>query len=240
MSKIRVRERGFTLIELLVVIAIIAILVALLLPAVQQAREAARRTQCKNNLKQLGIACHNYHDTYGMFPLNYDGTLPTINKSSGQTTVANGAQSAISWISASLPYLEQAPLYQQLDSLGAFNTAMNLVTDGTAAGQGRGYGRFEVKELAKSPLSALMCPSSALPKVFLAPGGSGALCYFNNGGYADGGGGGGTGYSGGRTDYVGNMGFVHSGWRDADNGTNNAVNGAGWSSPEWVTTYEED
>jgi prepilin-type N-terminal cleavage/methylation domain-containing protein len=94
------RRRAFTLIELLVVIAIIAVLIALLLPAVQQAREAARRAQCKNNLKQLGLALHNYHDTAN--------TLPP-----GWISGANGP-TRWGWGTMILPNLDQAPLYNQL------------------------------------------------------------------------------------------------------------------------------
>ncbi|QDT41985.1 Type II secretion system protein G precursor [Gimesia alba] len=96
----RGRRRGFTLIELLVVIAIIAILIALLLPAVQQAREAARRTQCKNNLKQIGLALHNYHDTFSMFPC-YE--ILEINHGSGH-------EYKTGWVTQILPYLDQGNL----------------------------------------------------------------------------------------------------------------------------------
>lgn len=92
-------RRGFTLIELLVVIAIIAILIALLLPAVQQAREAARRTQCRNNLKQLGLALHNYHDVYNMFP-----------KGAYWPSTGSGWHGH-SWVVSILPYVDQTPLF---------------------------------------------------------------------------------------------------------------------------------
>ena len=101
-------SHGFTLIELLVVIAIIAILIALLLPAVQQAREAARRSQCKNNLKQLGLAMHNYHDVFKTLPPGY----VDIRNSSGDCVDNNGHWA---WSVFLLPYLDQAGLYNQLD-----------------------------------------------------------------------------------------------------------------------------
>ena len=99
-------RRGFTLIELLVVIAIIAILIALLLPAVQQAREAARRSQCKNNLKQIGLALHNYHDVFGMFVLRRGGT------NGSDSTTSNRAR--LSGFVGMLPYMDQAPLYNKI------------------------------------------------------------------------------------------------------------------------------
>ena len=107
-----VRRRAFTLIELLVVIAIIAILVALLLPAVQQAREAARRTQCKNNLKQWGLALHNYHDTYNIFPpaLNNSGRY----NSTAFYTATNRVQNTSGFVFL-LPYMEQANAYALYD-----------------------------------------------------------------------------------------------------------------------------
>ncbi len=116
------RRRAFTLIELLVVIAIIAILVALLLPAVQQAREAARRTQCKNNLKQLGIALHNYHDTYTCFPPAHIRT-----QSAAPATGAITGWRGFSVHSMLLPYIEQANLYQSIDFNTYFDQANNTV-----------------------------------------------------------------------------------------------------------------
>ncbi len=100
--------RAFTLIELLVVIAIIAILIALLLPAVQQAREAARRTQCKNGLKQIGLAFHNYADTYGRFP---QPAILGLTMSTGLRMT-----SGISWQTSLLPFLDQGPVFNIYDS----------------------------------------------------------------------------------------------------------------------------
>ena len=130
------RRYGFTLIELLVVIAIIAILIALLLPAVQQAREAARRTQCKNNLKQMGLALHNYHDSHSCFP---PGQIRGYN---GALELGNGA----SWGALLLPYMDQAPLYNSLNfSYG--------ITQGQLGSNNNAIIR------ALGPIPAVLCPS---------------------------------------------------------------------------------
>ncbi|HWL07185.1 MAG TPA: DUF1559 domain-containing protein [Planctomicrobium sp.] len=162
------RRTAFTLIELLVVVAIIAILVALLLPAVQQARESARRTQCKSNLKQIGLALVNYHDVHNAFPpgwvqmksaTNYNTSLGAISPDganvdgftstgflhySTQTDLVSWG-----WPAFLLPYVDQISLYQQ--TIGQ-NVRLEDV-DGTG-------------EIAQTPLSIYRCPSdSGAPKI---------------------------------------------------------------------------
>jgi prepilin-type N-terminal cleavage/methylation domain-containing protein/prepilin-type processing-associated H-X9-DG protein len=130
---------AFTLIELLVVIAIIAILVGLLVPAVQKVREAAARAQCQNNLKQLGLACHSYHDSYKRFPPGYTAAAAY---SDGATDTAPGW----GWAAYLLPYIEQAPLYRQIN--------FSQPIQGQAAAQ------------AVIPL--LLCPSDQVDGAFTA------------------------------------------------------------------------
>jgi len=140
-------QRGFTLIELLVVIAIIAVLIALLLPAVQQAREAARRSQCKNNLKQLGLALHNYHDTFNHLPRAAQGSA--YDSPSGNSWQSYSAHTMI------LPYIDQAPLYSRINfSVNACCDAgggpYTMETDGNPTG-------IELDRV--SPIPAFLCPS---------------------------------------------------------------------------------
>src|SRR5438309_1124350 len=107
------RRGGFTLIELLVVIAIIAVLIALLLPAVQAAREAARRISCVNNLKQIGLALHNYHEASGTFPPGYASYWRLDSGDAG--TAEDDLGPGWAWGSMILPQMEQTPLYNAIN-----------------------------------------------------------------------------------------------------------------------------
>jgi prepilin-type N-terminal cleavage/methylation domain-containing protein len=133
------RRRAFTLVELLAVIAIIGIRVALLLPAVQAAREASRRMSCTNNLKQLGVALHNYHDTFKSFVPRKQGTTGTISN-----------QGRLSGLVGLLPFIEQQPLY---DAIKAGDPANGIPPGGPSAWSG-----WAVWDLAPTTLH---CPSDA-------------------------------------------------------------------------------
>ena len=118
-------RRGFTLVELLVVIAIIAILIALLLPAVQAAREAARRTTCANNLKQIGLALHNYHSTYGSFPPGYSTSADVADYINGKK-IHHGSTLVLI-----LPYMEQNELLELIDFTQVHSAEVARLPDGT-------------------------------------------------------------------------------------------------------------
>lgn len=147
-------RRGFTLIELLVVIAIIAVLASMLLPAVQQAREAARRSTCRNNLKQIGIAFHSYHETHLVLPPCYLDSDPM----SSESPSANDRNlNLLGWGTFLLPHLDQTNLYNQIAGSGAFNQNWTTVAAMTTASA------TVPAPYAKTTIATFLCPTDPNP-----------------------------------------------------------------------------
>ena len=201
------RRRGFTLIELLVVIAIIAVLVAILLPAVQQAREAARRSQCGNNLKQIGLALANYEEVYNMFPFGSTarGNEALITNARGGNTAGPVTDRGFgqTWATAILPYMDEVGYYEQIDQDLPFEGQPNIF---------------------RRQVTTFECPSDPNPDLLMIGNSGGAATFagarFARGNYGANAGGGTTinhSFSNGNTNPRGPFGSVTIGGRPSSN-----------------------
>ncbi|MCL4195658.1 MAG: DUF1559 domain-containing protein [Thermoguttaceae bacterium] len=197
------RPPGFTLVELLVVIAIIGALIAMLLPAVQMARETARRASCLNNLRQMGIGVHNYHDALRTFPPGGIEHRAMINPATGRPYGASGRQ--LAWSVFLLPYVEQGPLYARLDTGKPFDAPENAsaaatvlaiyicpsVPQGSELRSGRGpcqYGGIYGERISgpNNPPKGVMLYDRAIAIAEIVDGTSNTLIIAEDGEFADG------------------------------------------------------
>jgi len=168
--KVRSRAAGFTLVELLVVIAIIGVMVGLLLPAVQAAREAARRMSCQNNLKQIGLGLHNYHDTFKVFPAGFYMNDGTYNAAKTPQQASNG----LAWSTMILPFIEQSPLYDLVQTQTLSFARHWELANGAAPAN--------AIAAARTGVSSYICPSDTMGLINTKRGNYGNNNYLGNSG----------------------------------------------------------